>query len=98
MSREVAAAVRATSVARSLHARVADAMVERGGDEADWPLVGAHYQQGQRFADAVSAYRTAGAQARRRGALAEARAHLSKALDQLSETPAVPNVTELSSA
>ena len=86
--REVAAEFAPPSVARSLHARVADAMVERGGDEADWPLVGAHYQQGERFADAVSAYRTAGAQARRRGALAEARAHLSKALDQLAETPA----------
>ena len=86
--REVAAEFAPPSVARSLHARVADAMVERGGDEADWPLVGAHYEQGERFADAVSAYRTAGAQARRRGALAEARAHLSKALDQLAETPA----------
>ena len=86
--REVAAEFAPPSVARSLHARVADAMVERGGDEADWPLVGAHYQQGERFADAVSAYRTAGAQARRRGALAEARAHLSKALDQLADIPA----------
>ena len=81
--REVAAEFAPPSVARGLHARVADAMVEQGGDEADWPLVGAHYEQSERFADAVSAYRTAAAQARRRGALAEARVHLTKALDQL---------------
>jgi hypothetical protein len=81
--REVAAEFAPPSVACALHARVADAMVDRGGDEADWPLVGAHYEQGERFADAVSAYRTAAAQARRRGALAEARVHLTKALDQL---------------
>ena len=81
--REVAAEFAPPSVARSLHAGVADAMVERGGDEADWPLVGAHYEQGARFADAVSAYRTAAGQERRRGAVAEARAHLTKALDQL---------------
>ncbi len=86
--REVAAEFAPPSVARGLHARVADAMVERGGDEADWPLVGAHYEQGERFADAVSAYRTAAAQARRRGALAEARVHLTKALDQLRGIPA----------
>ena len=86
--REVAAEFAPPSVARGLHARVADAMVERGGDEADWPLVGAHYEQGERFADAVSAYRTAAAQARRRGALAEARVHLTKALDQLHGIPA----------
>ena len=86
--REVAAEFAPPSVARGLHARVADAMVERGGDEADWPLVGAHYEQGERFADAVSAYRHAAAQARRRGALAEVRVHLTKALDQLRVLPA----------
>jgi class 3 adenylate cyclase len=86
--REVAAEFAPPSVARALHARVADAMVGRGGDEADWPLVGAHYEHGERFADAVSAYRTAAAQARRRGALAEARVHLTKALGQLRGMPA----------
>ena len=86
--REVAAEFAPPSVARGLHAQVADAMVERGGEEADWPLVGAHYTQGGRFADAVSAYRTAAAQARRRGALTEARVHLTKALDQLDNMAA----------
>jgi class 3 adenylate cyclase len=86
--REVAAEFAPPSVARGLHARVADAMVERGGDEADWPLVGAHYEQGERFTDAVSAYRTAAAQARQRGALSEARVQLTKALDQLQGIPA----------
>src|SRR5271166_1758506 len=86
--REVAAEFAPPSVARGLHARVADATVERGGDEADWPLVGAHYEQGERPAAAVSAYRTAAAQARRRGALTEARVHLTKALDQLRGIPA----------
>ena len=86
--REVAAEFAPPSVARNLHAQVADAMVGRGGEEADWPLVGAHYERGERFADAVSAYRTAAAQERRRGAVAEARAHLTKALDQLNAMPA----------
>ena len=86
--REVAAEFAPPSVARGLHARVADATVERGGDEADWPLVAAHYEQGERPAAAVSAYRTAAAQARRRGALTEARVHLTKALDQLRGIPA----------
>ena len=86
--REVAAEFAPPSVARGLHAQVADAMVARGGEEADWPVIGAHYERGERFTDAVSAYRTAAAQARRRGALAEARVHLTKALDQLDGIPA----------
>lgn len=57
--REVAAEFAPPSVACGLHARVADVMVERGGDDADWPLVGAHYEQGERFAEAMTAYRTA---------------------------------------
>jgi len=81
--REVAAEFAPPSVARGLHAQVADAMVARDGDETDWPLVAAHYEQGERFADAVSAYRTAAGRARARGALTEARLQLSKALDQL---------------
>lgn len=83
--REVAAEFTPPSVARRLHARVADTIVKRDGGEADWPLVASHYEQGERFADAVSAYRAAAAQARRRGALTEARAHLGKALDQLAD-------------
>ncbi len=86
--REVAAEFAPPSVARGLHAQVADAMVERDGEEADWPLVGAHYAQAERFVDAVSAYRAAAVQARGRGALAEARVHLTKAVDQLSGIPA----------
>ena len=39
-----------------------DAIVEREGDAADWSLVAAHYEDAQRFDDAVLAYERAAAQ------------------------------------
>jgi class 3 adenylate cyclase len=82
--REVAAELAPPSVARGLHAKVADALVGGlGGGDPDWPLVAGHYEQAQRFDQAASAYRQACAAARRRGALAEARTYLTQALAQL---------------
>ena len=57
--REVAAELSPPSVRRELHGRVADAIVERDDDAADWGLVAAHYEHAERFDDAVLAYERA---------------------------------------
>ena len=80
--REVAAEVAPPSVRTGLHAKVADALVGVGGEQ-DWRLVAAHYEQAERFNDAVTAYQHASASARCRGALTEARRYLTQALGQL---------------
>ena len=87
--REVAAELAPPSVRRGLHAKVADALVECGGDP-DWRLVAAHYEQAERFDEAASAYQQASTAARRRGALAEARTYLTLALTQLERAHARP--------
>ena len=90
--REVAAEVAPPSVARGLHAKVADALVHGvGGGDPDWGLVAAHYQQAQRFDAAVWAYRQASAAARRRGALVEARTDLTLALAALDRAAPGPD-------
>ncbi len=88
--REVAGELAPPSVRRRLHARVGDALCSFGG-EPDWGLVANHYAQAERFDDAASAHQQASAAARRRGALAEARAHLSQALTQLDRCPPNPD-------
>ena len=88
--REVAAELAPPSVARALHAKVADALSGGAGGEPDWRLVAAHYEQAARHGDAASAYQRACAAARRRGALAEARAYLDRAVTQLERYPPGP--------
>lgn len=79
--REVAAELAPPSVRRALHAKVADALT--GGGDPDWQLVAAHYEQTERADEAAAAYQQASADARRRGALVEARSYLNQALVQL---------------
>jgi class 3 adenylate cyclase len=81
--REIAAELAPPSVRRGLHAKVADVLI--GAGEPDWRLVAAHYEHAERFDDAASAYQRASSDARRRGALAEARAYLAVALAQLNQ-------------
>ncbi|MDT5070033.1 MAG: hypothetical protein QOK02_6188 [Mycobacterium sp.] len=88
--REVAGELAPSTVRRSLHGKVADALV-RQSDEPDWPLVAGHLEHAARPADAAKAYRRASAAARRRGALAEARAHLTQALDHVEHAPPGPD-------
>ena len=88
--REVAAELAPPSVRRGLHARVADALVHGGGDP-DWRLVAAHYERAERFDEAASAYQQASTDARRRGALAEARTYLTLALAQLDRATPGPD-------
>ncbi len=49
----------------------------------EWPLVAHHYEQAERFDEAASAYQKASANARQRGALNEARYHLTRALENV---------------
>src|SRR6476620_4959108 len=85
--REVATELVPPSVRRSLRAKVADALVEDTGGDPDWQLVATHYEQAQNTFEAVSAYQRASADARRRGALAEARGYLTHALVQVDKQP-----------
>ncbi|AFM17697.1 adenylate/guanylate cyclase family protein [Mycolicibacterium chubuense NBB4] len=81
---EVACELAPASVRKMLHSKAADALVRGSvGGDPDWRLVAGHYEQGERFDDAISAYRQASAAARRRGALAEARTYLTLAIAQL---------------
>ena len=89
--REVAAELAPPSVRRGLHAKVADALVGGAGGDPDWRLVAGHYEQAERFDEAASAYRQASTDARRRGALAEARTYLTQALAQLDRCPPGPD-------
>jgi class 3 adenylate cyclase/tetratricopeptide (TPR) repeat protein len=82
--REVAAELSPPSVRRRLHSRIADALVGAVTDATpEWPLVAHHYQQAERFDDAASAYQKASTNARQRGALGEARNHLTRALENV---------------
>ena len=80
--REVAAELAPPSVCRGLHAKVADALI---GDvaEPDWQLVAGHYERAERFDEAASSYERASSAALLRGALAEARTYLTRALADL---------------
>src|SRR6185312_12135301 len=74
--REVATELAPPTLRRELHGRVADALVEGAAGDPDWRLVAAHYEHAERNTDAASAYQQASTDARRRGALEEARTYL----------------------
>src|SRR4029077_17587359 len=82
--REVAAELSPPSLRRRLHSRIADALVAAAADGApEWPLVAHHYRQAERFDEAASALQKASTNARQRGALNEARSHLTRALENI---------------
>lgn len=85
--REVAFELVPAEARRALHGRVADALIAQSSGEPDWPAVAVQYENAGRNADAASAYQHASVAARRRGALAEARAHLSRAVTQIDRFP-----------
>jgi len=87
--REVAAELAPPSVRRDLHARAAHAMIDASASvEPEWRVVAGHFEQAQRYDDAVQAYQKASVDARRRGAIQEAMACLTKALGQLTSCTA----------
>lgn len=89
--RELAYELAPPSVRRRLHAQVADALAHGVGGEPDWRLVAGHYEQAGRFDDAAAAYHQAAEDAQRRGALPEARTHLSLAITQLDRAAPGPD-------
>ena len=74
---------------RILHSRVADALVG-DSDHPDWHLVAVHYEHAERFDEAANAHRQAAHDARRRGALDEARACLARAIAQIERAAPGP--------
>jgi class 3 adenylate cyclase/tetratricopeptide (TPR) repeat protein len=87
--REVAYELPPPSVQRILHSRVADALVG-DSEHPDWHVAALHYEQAERFDEAANAHRQAANDARRRGALDEARACLTRAIAQIKR--AAPGV------
>lgn len=86
--REVAAELSPPSVHHRLHSRIADALVAAAPEASpEWPLVAHHYEQAERLDEAASAYQQASANARQRGALGEARNHLTRALENIDRMP-----------
>ncbi len=94
--REVAAEVSPPSFRRKLHSRIADSLASasRRGNE-DWLLAAGHYVKADRYADAVDAFVQASQDASRRGALQEARNHLTSALVQVEQMTAGTQRTEI---
>ena len=87
--REVAAELAPPSLRRDLHARAARALVDAAAAvEPDWRVVAGHFEQARHYDEAVEAYQKASVNARRRGALQEALACLTKALSQLTRCTA----------
>ncbi|HYZ69527.1 MAG TPA: cyclase, partial [Mycobacterium sp.] len=87
--REVASELAPPSVRRGLHGRVADAL--SGGAEPEWRVVAAHYERAERFDESADAFERASADALRRGALTEARACLTAAIEQVARATAGPD-------
>ena len=88
--REVAYELPPDSVRRTLHGRVADALVS-GSNDPDWHLVARHYENAERFDEAADAYHRAAHDARCRGCLEEARSTLTRAIAQIQRTTPGPD-------
>jgi class 3 adenylate cyclase len=90
--REVAAELSPPSVRRRLHSRIGDALVGAADHAApEWALVVHHYERAERFDEAVVACQNASTNARQRGALIEARNHLTRALENVDRMEVGPN-------
>jgi class 3 adenylate cyclase/tetratricopeptide (TPR) repeat protein len=92
LMREVAAELSPPSVRLRLHNRIADALVTAAaGGTPEWQLVAHHYEKAERFDEAASALQQASTKARQRGALAEARNHLTRALENIERLEPIPS-------
>lgn len=90
--REVAYELQPPSARRTMHSRVADALAAAVGEAGttDWLTLADHYDKAARPVEALDSYHRAADDARRRGALAEARTHLSRAVDLVWALPGGP--------
>jgi class 3 adenylate cyclase len=77
--REVAYELQPPSWRRKVHDRLCDLLA--GDDPSDWFVLASHYERAERHHEAAAAYQQTAEWARRRGALDEARAHLTRAID-----------------
>jgi hypothetical protein len=77
--REIAYEIQPPSWRRNVHSRLSDALTRE--EPGDWLLVALHFERAERYEEAAHAYRQTAEEARRRGALQEARSHLARAID-----------------
>jgi class 3 adenylate cyclase len=95
--RAVAYELQPPSVRRALHGRIAEALgagAAGGAASTDWLVLATHHEQADQHAAAVGCYERAAGEARQRGALAEARALLGRALDLMWAVPEGPGRDE----
>jgi class 3 adenylate cyclase/tetratricopeptide (TPR) repeat protein len=83
--REVAAELSPPTQRRRLHSLIADALVAAADGSPEWKLVALHYQSAERYDEAATAFQQAATNARQRGALTEARTHLTRALNNIEQ-------------
>jgi class 3 adenylate cyclase/tetratricopeptide (TPR) repeat protein len=86
--REVAYELQPPSWRRKVHSRLCDLLA--GDDPSDWHVLASHFERAERLEEAADAYRQTAEWARRRGALDEARAHLTRAIDLVASLPDDP--------
>jgi class 3 adenylate cyclase/tetratricopeptide (TPR) repeat protein len=77
--REVAYELQPPSWRRKVHNRLCDLLTR--DQPSDWYVLASHFERAERDYEAAVAYQHTAEWARRRGALSEARAHLSRAID-----------------
>ena len=77
--REVAYELQPPSWRRKVHSRLGDLLSRE--EVSDWRVLASHFELAERFREAAEAYEHTAEGARRRGALAEARTHLTRAAD-----------------
>jgi class 3 adenylate cyclase/tetratricopeptide (TPR) repeat protein len=84
--REIAYEVQPPSWRRNVHSRLSDALTRE--EPGDWLVVASHFERAERYEEAADAYRRSAEEARRRGALQEARSHLARAIELVQPLPA----------
>lgn len=84
--REVAAELPPPSQRKALHGRIADVIAGLPGAQPDSRELALHYGYAERFDEAAEACLRASDDARRRGALGEARTYLSRCLEHIART------------
>ncbi|HEX3277624.1 MAG TPA: adenylate/guanylate cyclase domain-containing protein [Thermoleophilaceae bacterium] len=77
--REVAYELQPASWRRKVHNRLCDLLAR--GEPSDWLVLASHYERAERNLEAAMAYQQTAESARRRGALEEARSHLTRAIE-----------------
>ena len=77
--REVAYELQPPSWRRKAHSRLCDFLTR--DEPGDWHVLASHFERAERHEEATAAYQHTAESARRRGALDEARSHLTRAID-----------------